>query len=153
MRPESRPVTVPDWLLTMPKVELHVHLEGTVGPDTLWALARKHRIDLGVADLEGVAGLYEYRDFTHFIETFTRLSDTLRTAADLALAVEAYGAELARQHVRYAELHFNPEPHQRKRGIAMDDALAHTPLSRDSATPTSRSRRAIAGSHRGRPSP
>lgn len=115
---------VPEWLRTMPKVELHVHLEGTLRPETIWTLSRKHGIALGVRHRADVARLYEYRDFVHFTDTFTWLSDTLRRPEDLGMAVEAYGAELARQHVRYAELHFNPEPHFHKRGIAMTDALA-----------------------------
>jgi len=117
------PVQIPEWLLTMPKVELHVHLEGTVSPDTLWRLSRRHGVDLGVSNVEDVARLYEYSDFTHFIDIFTMCSDVLRTAADLGMVVEAYGMELARQNARYAEIHFNPEPHRRRRGIAMSDAL------------------------------
>lgn len=117
------PVQVPEWLLTMPKVELHVHLEGTISPDTLWKLSRKHGVDLGVRSLDEAARLYEFSDFTHFIDVFTKCSDVLRAAEDLGTAVEAYGVELARQNVRYAEIHFNPEPHQRRRGIAMSDAL------------------------------
>lgn len=115
---------IPDWLQTMPKVELHVHLEGTVSPRTLWERSRQHGIDLGVRNWHDVARLYEFIDFTHFIEIFTMCSDTLREPEDLGMVVEAYGIELARQNVRYAEIHFNPEPHWRRRGIAMPDALA-----------------------------
>lgn len=123
MGAESRP-PVPDWLVTMPKVELHVHLEGTIGPATLWRLAQQNGVDLGVRNEDGVTELFRFRDFADFIDTFTVCSDCLRSADDLGLVAESYGDELARQHVRYAELHFNPEPNERRRGIAMDDALA-----------------------------
>jgi adenosine deaminase len=116
-------IIIPDWLLTMPKVELHVHLEGTVGPEALWQLARRHGVDLGVTSEQGVAELFRYTDFTHFIDTFTMCSDCLRTADDLGAAVEVHGDELVRQNVRYAEMHFNPEPHYRRRGISYSDAL------------------------------
>lgn len=125
------PVQVPEWLQTMPKVELHVHLEGAVSPDTLWTLSRKHGVDLGVRNLEEVARLYEFSDFAHFIDVFTMCSDVLRTADDLGMVVGAYGMELARQNVRYAEIHFNPEPHWRRRGITMSDALLAMNAARD----------------------
>ena len=107
----------------MPKVELHVHLEGTMGPATLWRIARKHGIDLGIATEQDLPSLYEYDDFPGFIDVFTRCSDCLRTADDLAMLVDAYGDELALQNVRYAEIHYNPEPHFRRKGIALLDGL------------------------------
>ena len=113
----------PEWLMTMPKVELHVHLEGTIGPATLWQLSLEHGVDLGVSTEEDVAGLFIYDDFTGFIDTFTRCSSCLKTARDLGKAVDAYGAELARQNVRYAEVHYNPEPHFRRSGIGFLEAL------------------------------
>ncbi len=121
--PAPSQIIIPEWLMTMPKVELHVHLEGTVGPEMLWQLAQRHRVDLGVRSEQGVADLFQYTDFTHFIDTFTMCSDCLRTADDLGAAVDAYGEELARQNVRYAEIHFNPEPHHRRRRISFPEAL------------------------------
>jgi len=114
---------IPEWLLTMPKVELHVHLEGTMTPATLWHLVQLHDRDIGIASVEDAEALFRYRDFPHFIETFTTCSDCLRAASDLALLVSEYGAELARQNVRYAEIHFNPEPHHRRKGIPFADQL------------------------------
>ncbi len=107
----------------MPKVELHVHLEGTIGPGTLWRIAQAHGIDLGIESEEDMPTLYQYEDFPGFIDVFTRCSDCLRTAADLGMLVDAYGEELARQNVRYAEIHYNPEPHLRRKGIALRDGL------------------------------
>ncbi len=125
--------SVPDWLVTMPKVELHVHLEGTLNPATLLTLARRYDVDLGIGDEQPVDSLFKYGNFTEFIETFTMCSDCLRTAADLGQAVDAYAVDLSRQGVRYAELHFNPEPHLRRRSIAMADALEHMNAARERA--------------------
>lgn len=122
MTDQARPHT-PDWLTTMPKVELHVHLEGTMSPATVWELAQRNGIELGARGEGEVASFFEFTDFGHFIDVFTLCSNCLRSASDLGLLVEAYGEELARQHVRYAEVHFNPEPHRRRRNIAMPDAL------------------------------
>ena len=108
----------------MPKLELHVHLEGTMTPEYLLHLVDRHDLDIGVNGINDARSMFAYRDFTHFIETFTTCSDCLRTADDLAGLVAAYGADLARQHVRYAEIHFNPEPHFRRKGIPFPDQLA-----------------------------
>jgi aminodeoxyfutalosine deaminase len=115
---------VSGWLATMPKLELHVHLEGTMTPEYLLQLVDRHGLEIGINGIDDARALFAYRDFTHFIETFTTCSDCLRTADDLAGLVTAYGAELARQQVRYAEIHFNPEPHFRRKGIPFPDQIA-----------------------------
>ncbi|MBA3276346.1 MAG: hypothetical protein H0T72_11170, partial [Chloroflexia bacterium] len=125
--------SVPDWLASMPKVELHVHLEGTLSPSTLWTLSRQYGVDLGIEDEQFGASLFKYGDLTEFIETFTKCSDCLRTSADLGGTVDAYVLDLSQQNVRYAELHFNPEPHFRRRGIAMEDAQDHMNAARERA--------------------
>ncbi|HYI24953.1 MAG TPA: hypothetical protein VD767_06040, partial [Thermomicrobiales bacterium] len=114
---------IPTWLATMPKLELHVHLEGTMTPDYLIRLIDRHGLDIGVRSVEDARALFTFTDFTHFINTFTMCSDCIRTADDLAGLVTEYGEELARQHVRYAEIHFNPEPHFRRKGIPFRDQL------------------------------
>jgi aminodeoxyfutalosine deaminase len=118
------PATIPDWLATMPKLEIHVHLEGTMTPEYLVQLVDRHDIEIGINGIDDARAMFDYRDFTHFIETFTTCSDCLKTADDLAGLVASYGAELARQQVRYAEIHFNPEPHFRRKGIAFPDQIA-----------------------------
>jgi aminodeoxyfutalosine deaminase len=117
-------VVTPDWLVTMPKVELHVHLEGTISPATLWELVQRNQADIGIKSLDDAESLFFYTDFTHFIDTFTRCSMSMRTADDLGLLVRAYGAELARQGARYAEVHFNPEPHRRWRSLSIQEQLS-----------------------------
>lgn len=112
-----------ETIAQLPKVELHLHLEGSIGPETLLELAARNRVDLGIRTIEEAAALYAYRDFPHFIETFVTICECLRSPDDFTLVVERLGDRLAGQNVRYAEVHFNPEPHWRKRGLDFDALL------------------------------
>lgn len=115
---------VPGWLRTLPKIELHVHLEGTLRPATVLRLTEKHRLDNGFSSVADIRDRYRFTSLTHFIETFTLVCECLRTPEDIAVALREYGDELLRQNVMYAELHLNPEPHLRKRGIDPVDLFA-----------------------------
>lgn len=115
---------VDQFIAAMPKVELHVHLEGTMRPATLRDLARKHRIDLPVSDDASLAAFYRFRDFDHFIEVYVAACECLRHPEDFARVVCELGEDAASQHIRYLEVHFNPEPHARKRGIGFTELLA-----------------------------
>ena len=73
------------FIRRMPKVELHLHLEGSIRPTTLLDLARRHGIALPASDVEGLARWYQFRDFPHFIDIYrTALATTARaTGVDL----------------------------------------------------------------------
>ena len=58
----------------MPKVELHVHLEGAVRPETLLKLAQRHGVELPADTIEGLQDWYRYIDFPHFVEVYIKLS-------------------------------------------------------------------------------
>ena len=75
--------------MPFPKIELHVHLEGTVRPDTLRAIAKRNDYALP-DDLES---LYTFRDFAHFIEVWVLTTNALRTADDFRQIVVDYAAE------------------------------------------------------------
>src|SRR5689334_10780111 len=92
----------------MPKVELHVHLEGTIRPATLRELAKRNGVALPSALEDTSGGSFVYRDFAHFVEAFVTGVRCLRTADDVELIVYELGAELARQNCRYAEVTFSP---------------------------------------------
>lgn len=107
----------------LPKVELHLHLEGSIDPETLLELSRKHRLNPGIRSVDDARELYRFRDFPHFIDVFVAVCECLRQLDDFTLVVERLGDRLAAQNVRYAEIHFNPEPHWRKRGLAFGPLL------------------------------
>lgn len=114
-------------LLTMPKVELHLHLEGAIQPATLLELAHQHnRLDKLPGNTEDeLRRWFKFTDFRHFIEIYTIISDLLRTPDDFAHITTALGAELARQNVRYAEVTFTPYTHTHllDKGLTIDDLL------------------------------
>jgi aminodeoxyfutalosine deaminase len=95
-------------IAALPKVELHVHLEGSMQPALLLELASKHGV-LGLpASLEEVREWYEFRDFSHFVDVYLAAVQTLRDQQDFALLVEQTAATLAAQNVRYAEVIVTP---------------------------------------------
>jgi aminodeoxyfutalosine deaminase len=91
-----------------PKIELHVHLEGTVRPATLLEIAGRNRVALPADTVEGLTELYRFRDFAHFIEVWAMTTAALQTAADYRQIVVDYAAEAAAHGAVYIEAIFSP---------------------------------------------
>jgi len=106
--------------VTYPKIELHVHLEGTVRPQTLLEIARRNDYALPADTVEGLATLYDYRDFEHFIEIWVLTTNALRTRDDFRQVVVDYAAEAALHGAVYVEAIFSPAERVR-RGVAWED--------------------------------
>jgi aminodeoxyfutalosine deaminase len=114
---DPAPGAIPaEAIAALPKVELHVHLEGSMRPSTVLALAERNGIDLGVSSEAELAERYRFRDFLHFIELFRAGLAVLRTPDDLVACADALTEELARQRVRWAEVTTTPVHHVRTRG-------------------------------------
>jgi aminodeoxyfutalosine deaminase len=117
-------VTPVDGLIAdLPKVELHIHLEGSIAPRTLLSLARKN----GVADIPRseaeLAEWYTPRNFSQFVRVYTSALCTLRDEEDFASLAEEVAHTLAAQNVRYAEVILTPYAHM-LRGVASEDLFA-----------------------------
>ncbi len=91
-----------------PKIELHVHLEGTVRPETLLEIARRNDYALPCSTVEELTALYEFRDFAHFIEIWVLTTNALRTADDFRRVVVDYAAEASSHGAVYIEGIFSP---------------------------------------------
>jgi adenosine deaminase len=101
------PAPEPDWFDAIPKVELHVHLEGAIPLPALFELVRKY--DSGAAgSLADLEARFRYRDFPHFIETWVWKNGFLRELDDFAFIAEAVARDLRGQHVLYAEAFCSP---------------------------------------------
>jgi aminodeoxyfutalosine deaminase len=93
-----------------PKIELHVHLEGTVRPDTLRAIAKRNDYALP----EDLESLYVFRDFRHFIEVWILTTNALQTEADWRQMVVDYAEEAASHGAVYLEGIFSPAERVRR---------------------------------------
>jgi adenosine deaminase len=97
-------MTIPvlsDRIVSMPKAELHLHLEGSIQPTTVCALTARH----GVAMTEPeVRRRYAYRDFPEFIEAFKWVTSFLREPQDYALIARDLAEHLLTQNVVYTEV-------------------------------------------------
>ncbi|MDB5041289.1 MAG: adenosine deaminase [Candidatus Eremiobacteraeota bacterium] len=93
-------------LSTLPKVQLHCHLEGTVRAATFRALAAKYRVDLG--DRADPARTYAFSTFGEFLLLFAKVAETLREPDDFARIARDYVVDAAAQGVAYAEIFVSP---------------------------------------------
>jgi adenosine deaminase len=123
----------PTWFELVPKVELHLHLEGAIPHETLWSLIQKYGGDASVLSLRALQQRYAYRDFPHFIETWVWQTQFLREYEDFTFIAEAVARDLARQNIHYVEAFCSPSDF-RRHGLqvpriveAIRDGLARVP--------------------------
>jgi aminodeoxyfutalosine deaminase len=96
---------IPAWLRGLPKVELHLHLEGTIEPETLVDLSRRH--DPTPLTLAAARKLYTYDNFLGFLEAFKAVTERLRTPADYELITYNMVRALGAQGVVHAEVYIS----------------------------------------------
>jgi len=105
-----------------PKIELHVHLEGTVRPETLLAIARRNGQRLPVDTVDDLRRLYEFTDFANFIRVWSMTTNCLRTGDDFRQVVVDYAAEAAGHGAVYLEGIFSPAERVR-RGVGWAEIM------------------------------
>lgn len=93
---------------SMPKVDLHIHLEGAIPNATLWGLIEQSGGDPEVQTAEALEERFTYRDFDHFIETWVWKNRFLSSYEAFEVAAEAVATGLAADNVVYAEVFFSP---------------------------------------------
>jgi aminodeoxyfutalosine deaminase len=96
-----------EFIARLPKVELHLHLEGSLSPETLRDLCRSHGTGEAEVDTwleERRRRKFRYGNFQEFIDAYKFIARHLETPADYAFAAERLAEDLARQNVHYAEL-------------------------------------------------
>jgi len=109
-------------MVPMPFAELHLHLEGTLEPETILRLAERNRIDLPYADVDELSAQYDFADLQSFLNLYYANMATLQTATDFAEMTDAYLARAARAGVRHAEVFLDPQAHL-SRGIALEEVM------------------------------
>jgi adenosine deaminase len=118
--------TPPDHLafaLSVPKAELHVHIEGTLEPELMFELARRNEVALPYRDVESVREAYRFSDLQSFLDIYYRSCAVLVTERDFYELGLAYLQRAAAQGVRHAEVFFDPQTHT-DRGVPLATVFA-----------------------------
>jgi adenosine deaminase len=101
-------MTLASFIEAMPKIELHVHMEGSIRPETLLALAKRHNVKLPADTVEGLREWYTFTDFDHFIQVYLTISRCLRTPEDIELIARQFLIGQAAQNIIYSEVTYTP---------------------------------------------
>lgn len=97
-----------DWFDAVPKVELHIHLEGAIPLSTMWQLVQKYGGSDDTPSPEALTRRFQFTDFDHFLKTWAWKNGFIRELEDFELIGEAVARDLAAQNVRYAEAFYSP---------------------------------------------
>lgn len=114
---------LPALLAAAPKAELHLHIEGTLEPELMFALARRNGIILPYPDVEALRRAYDFSDLQSFLDLYYAGAGVLQTAQDFEDMAYAYFERAAADHIRRAEIFFDPQTHTH-RGIALATVMA-----------------------------
>jgi aminodeoxyfutalosine deaminase len=109
-------------VIPYPKIELHVHLEGTVRAPTLLEIAKRNDYPLPADTVEGLAELYRFKDFRHFIDVWILTTNALRKEEDYRQIVVDYAAEAVSHGAVYLEGIFSPAERVRH-GCSWEDVF------------------------------
>lgn len=100
----------------LPKAELHLHIEGSLEPEQMFALAARNRIAIPFRSVEELRGAYSFSRLQDFLDIYYQGADVLRTEEDFHDLAAAYFGRAATDNVRHAEIFFDPQTHT-DRGI------------------------------------
>jgi len=103
----------------MPKVELHVHIEGTLEPELMFDLANRNKIKLPYNSVQEIHNAYQFTNLQSFLDIYYQGANVLQTGQDFYDLMWAYLRKAAEQNVRHTEIFFDPQTHT-ARGIPFD---------------------------------
>jgi aminodeoxyfutalosine deaminase len=112
-----------EFFEAMPKVELHVHLEGATQPETLLKLAKRNGIELPATDIEGVKKWFQFENFDQFVQVYIACIECFRSGEDIELLAEEFAREQARQNILYTEATYTAETIFRRCGVPADEQI------------------------------
>ncbi len=107
----------------LPKAELHLHIEGSLEPEMLVALARRNAIDIPFRSVEEVRAAYRFSNLQDFLDIYYQGMNVLRTEEDFFDMTMAYLNRARADNVRHAEIFFDPQGHT-ARGLPFNVAIS-----------------------------
>lgn len=108
--------------LTLPKAELHLHIEGTLEPDLMFELARRNGVRLPYLDAEAVRQAYRFSNLQSFLDVYYQACSVLIHERDFHELTTAYLTRAREQGVRHVEVFFDPQTHT-ARGVKLETVV------------------------------
>lgn len=106
----------------LPKAELHLHIEGSLEPDMLFALAKRNRVDIPFRSVDEVRNAYRFSNLQDFLDIYYQGMSVLKTEEDFFDLTMAYLNRARADNVRHAEIFFDPQGHT-ARGVPFNVAI------------------------------
>jgi adenosine deaminase len=113
------PNRLPDLLRQMPKAELHIHIEGSLEPELIFALAQRNNVAIAYSSVEELRSAYAFSNLQSFLDIYYAGASVLLKEQDFYDMARAYFVRAAADNVVHAELFFDPQTHT-ARGVGMD---------------------------------
>lgn len=110
---------LPELLRTMPKAELHIHIEGSLEPELMFALAQRKGVSIAYPDVASLRAAYVFDNLQSFLDIYHAGTLVLRTEQDFYDMTHAYLARAAADNVLHAEIFFDPQTHT-AHGVSAD---------------------------------
>ncbi|HEV2551092.1 MAG TPA: adenosine deaminase [Stellaceae bacterium] len=111
-----------DFIDCLPKCELHIHVEGSLEPELLFALAQRNGVSLAYRSMEALRRAYQFSRLQDFLDIYYQGMSVLRTEQDFYDLAWAYLERARRDNVRYLEMFFDPQGHT-ARGVPFADVI------------------------------
>lgn len=105
-----------DWVAKLPKAELHLHIEGSLEPELMMSLAKKHAVDLPYTSIEEVIAAYDFHNLQSFLDLYYLGASVLRDEDDFYQLMLAYLQKCREDNVVHTEIMFDPQTHT-ERGV------------------------------------
>lgn len=99
------------WLNELPKVELHLHLEGSLEPELMFALAKRNGVDIPFESIQAVKDAYQFSNLQDFLDIYYQGADVLVVEQDFYDLTWAYLLKCKQQNVKHVEPFFDPQTH------------------------------------------
>src|SRR5438477_4680770 len=110
------------FIRAVPKAELHLHIEGTLEPEMVFELARKHGISLRYPSVEALREAYRFSDLQSFLDVYYAGAEVLRDESDFYALTAAYLRRAHADGVVHVEIFFDPQTHT-ARGVSFDAVI------------------------------
>ncbi len=116
------PERLPDLLRQMPKAELHIHIEGSLEPELIFALAKRNDVVIPYSSVEDLRKAYAFTNLQSFLDIYYAGASVLLKEQDFYDMAQAYFDKAAADNVIHAELFFDPQTHT-TRGVSIDTVI------------------------------